>query len=70
MTSMIEREKKTYNDKNLSFIDNGNINPHMLKKSGFHHNGTTQLVNNFCYHMKKWLDKICMDNDSRRKKNA
>ena len=49
---MIEREKKKYNDKNISFIDNGNINPHMLKKSGFHHNGTTQLVNNFCYHMK------------------
>ena len=61
MTSMIEREKKKYNDKNLSFIDNGNINPHMLKKSGLHHN---------CYHMKKWRDKICMDNDSRRKKNV
>ena len=26
--------KKKCNDKNLSFIDNGNLNPHMLSKSG------------------------------------
>ena len=47
--------QKKCNDKNLSFIDNGNINPRMLNKSGLHLNeyGTTQLVNNFCYHMKK-----------------
>ena len=62
--------KKKCNDKNLSFIDNGNINPHMLNKSGLCLNeyGTTQLVNNFCYRMKKWRDKICLDNESRRKK--
>ena len=47
--------KKKCNDKNLSFIDNGNINSRMLNKSGLHLNeyGTTQLVNNFCYTMKK-----------------
>ena len=47
--------KKKCNDKNLSFIDNGNINSRMLNKSGLHLNeyGTTQLVNNFCYNMKK-----------------
>ena len=47
--------KKKCNDKNLSFIDNGNINLHMLNKSGLHLNecGTTQLVNNFCKYMKK-----------------
>ena len=62
--------KKKINDKNLSFTDNGNINPRMLNKSGLHLNeyGTTQLVNDFFYYMKKWRDKICMDNDSRRKK--
>ena len=61
--------KKKCNDKNFSFIDNGNIDP--LNKSGLHLNEycTTQLVNNFCYHMKKWRDRICMDNDSRRKRN-
>ena len=65
-------QKKKCNDKNISFIHNRNINPCMLNKSGLHLNeyGTTQLANNFCYHMKKWRDKICMDNDSRRKKNA
>ena len=26
--------KKKCNDKNLNFIDNGNLNPHMLSKSG------------------------------------
>ena len=63
--------QKKCNDKNLSFIDNGNINPRMLNKSGLHLNeyGTTQLVNNFCYHMKKWRNKICMNNDSWRKNN-
>ena len=47
--------KRKCNDKNLSFIDNGNINPHMLNKNGLYLNeyGTTQLVNNFCYRMKK-----------------
>ena len=47
--------KKKCNDKNLSFIDNGNINSRMLNKSGLHLNeyGTTQLVNNFCYTVKK-----------------
>ena len=46
--------KKKCNDKKLCFIDNGNINPRMLNKSGLHINeyGTTQLVNNG-YHMKK-----------------
>ena len=46
--------KKKCNDKKLCFIDNGNINPRMLNKSGLNINeyGTTQLVNN-CYHMKK-----------------
>ena len=48
-------QKKKCNDKNNSFIDNGNINPLTLNKSELHLNeyGTTQLVNNFCYHMKK-----------------
>ena len=43
----------------------------MLNKIGLHLNkyGTTQLVNNFCYQMKKWRTKVCLDNDSRRKKN-
>ena len=47
--------KKKINDKNLSFTDNGNINPRMLNKSGLHLNeyGTTQLVNDFFYYMKK-----------------
>ena len=47
--------KKKCNDKNLSFIDNGNINPRMLNKIGLHLNkyGTTQLTNNFYYQMKK-----------------
>ena len=38
--------KKKFNDKNLSFIDNVNINPRMLNKSGLHLNeyGTTQLI--------------------------
>ena len=47
--------KKKCNDKNLSFIDNGNINSRMLNKSGLYLNeyGTTQLVNNFCYTMRK-----------------
>ena len=62
--------KKKCNDKNLTFVDNGNINTRMLNKSGLHLNeyDTTQLVNNSYYHMKKWRDKICMGNDSRRKK--
>ena len=36
--------KKKCNDKSLNFVDNGNINPPMLKKSGLHLNeyGTTQ----------------------------
>ena len=59
---MIEREKKSTeilkkkcNDKNLSFIDHGNINPRLLNKSGFHLNkyGTAQLLKNFYHHMKK-----------------
>ena len=47
--------KKKINDKNLSFINNGNINPRMLNKSELHLNeyGTTQLVKTFCYNMKK-----------------
>ena len=47
--------KKNCNDKNLSFIDNGNIKPRMVNKSRFHLNeyGTTQLVSNFCCTMKK-----------------
>ena len=47
--------KKNCNDKNLSFIDNGNINPRMLNKSRLYLNeyGTTQLVNNFYCTMKK-----------------
>ena len=47
--------KKNCNDKKLCFIGNENINPRMLNKSGLllHQYGTTQLVNNFCYHMKK-----------------
>ena len=38
--------KKKFNDKNLSFTDNVNINPRMLNKSGLHLNeyGTTQLI--------------------------
>ena len=62
--------KKKCNDKNLAFVDNGNLNTSMLNKSGLHLNeyDTTQLVNNSYYHMKKWRDKICMGNDSRRKK--
>ena len=42
--------KKKCNDKNLSFIDNGNINSRMLNKSGIHLNEycTTQLVNKLC----------------------
>ena len=38
--------KKKLNDKNLSFIDNVNINPRMLNKSGLHLNeyGTIQLI--------------------------
>ena len=44
-------QKKKCNDKNISSIDNGNINPRMLNKSILHLNeyGTTQLANNF-YH--------------------
>ena len=47
--------KKTCNDKNLTFVDNGNINTRMLNKSGLHLNeyDTTQLVNNSYSHMKK-----------------
>ena len=62
--------KKKRNEKNLSFTDNGNINQLMLNKSRLHLNtfGTTQLVNNVCYTMKKWWDKICLGNDFRRKK--
>ena len=43
----------------------------MLNKSGLHLNeyGTTQLVNVFCKHMKKWWYKIGFGNDSRRKNN-
>ena len=42
----------------------------MLNKTGLHLNeyGTTQLVNNVCYTMKKCRDKFCFDNDFRRKK--
>ena len=63
--------KKNCNNKNLSFIDNGNINPRILNKSGLHLNeyGITQLVNNFCSTMKKWWGKICLDNDFKRKQN-
>ena len=37
----------------LSFIDNKNVSLGMLNKSGIHlnENGTTRLVNNFCYSM-------------------
>ena len=47
--------KKKCNDKNLAFVDNGNLNTSMLNKSGLHLNeyDTTQLVNNSYYHMKK-----------------
>ena len=47
--------KKKCNDKNLTFVDNGNINTRMLNKSGLHLNeyDTTQLVNNSYSHMKK-----------------
>ena len=47
--------KKKCNDENLNFVDNGNINLRMLNKSGFCLNeyGTTQLVINFCFVMKK-----------------
>ena len=47
--------KKQCNDNNLNFIDNRNINPRMLNKSRLNLNeyGTIQLVNNFCYIMKK-----------------
>ena len=64
--------KKNCNDKNLSFIDNGNINPRMLNKSRLYLNeyGTTQLVNNFCCTMKKWRNKICLGKDFKRKKNC
>ena len=56
--------------KNLNFVDNGNINARIINKSGLHLNeyGTTQLVNNFCYTMNKWRDKICLDNGFTRKK--
>ena len=30
--------KKKCNDKNLTFVDNGNINTRMLNKSGLHQN--------------------------------
>ena len=62
--------KKKCNDKNLTFVDNGNKNTRMLNKSGLHlnENDITQLVNNSYYHMKKWRYKISMGNDSRRKK--
>ena len=47
--------KKKCNDKNLTFVDNGNINTRMLNKSGLHlnENNSTQLVNNSYSHMKK-----------------
>ena len=47
--------KKQCSRNNLNFIDNTNINLGMLNNSGLHLNeyGTTQLVNNFCYNMKK-----------------
>ena len=46
--------KKKYNDKNLSFIDNGNINTYVKQERILlNEYGTTQLVNNFCYAMKK-----------------
>ena len=47
--------KKKCNDKNLTFVDNGNINTRMLNKSGLHlnENDSTQLVNNSYSHMKK-----------------
>ena len=47
--------QKLCNNNNLFYIDNENINLGMLNKSGLHLNeyGTTQLVNNFCFCMKK-----------------
>ena len=62
-------KKKCY-DKNLNFVDNRNINLRMLNKSGFHLNeyGTTQLVINFCFIMKKWQDETCLGSDFTRKK--
>ena len=47
--------KKKCNDNNLNFVDNRNIKPRMLNKSRLYLNeyGTTQLINNFCYIMKK-----------------
>ena len=59
----LDKKRKKVNDfikqqcltKHLSFIDNENINFHMLNKSGLHlnENGTKRLVNNFCFSMTK-----------------
>ena len=44
---------KTCDDKNLNFVDNRNINPRMLNKSGLLLNMVPQKVNDFFYPMKK-----------------
>ena len=57
----------------LSFIDNENISLGMLNKSGIHldENGSTRLLNNFCYSMNAWREETCMGarNKTEKKKN-
>ena len=57
----------------LSFIDNENVSLGMLNKSGIHldENGSTRLLNNFCYSMNAWREETCMGarNKMEKKKN-
>ena len=50
-----------YSDRNFTYLFN-------VASSDEDQHSTTHLVNNFCYTMKKWRNKICLDNDFRRKK--
>ena len=54
----------------LSLIDNKNINLDMLSKSEIHlnENGTAHPVNNFCYSMNAWQDKPAWAQKTKQKK--